>query len=281
MEIIKGNYSGFCAGVNFTYSKAKEELKKGPLYCLGDIIHNEIVINELESLGMITVNSIMDIPDNSRVIFRAHGERPDSYEYAKLHNLEVIDLTCANVKLIHNKVLKNNDKFIILIGKHNHPEVIGTSGYCINYYVVENEDDLKDAYQAYIKSKLSNIYIISQTTFSSSKFDILVESIKSLFNNSNIIIDKTICASTEKRQEEVIDLSKKCNKMLVIGSKNSSNTKELYNLSNKYCNNTYFVENENDLDNIEFSDKDKVGVVAGASVPLYIIDTIINKIKNV
>lgn len=280
MEIIKDKFSGFCAGVNYTYNKAKEELKKGSLYCLGEIIHNEFVISELESLGMITVNNICAVPDNSKVIFRAHGECPDSYNYAKLHNLVVIDLTCANVKLIHNKVINNNDKFIIIIGKHNHPEVIGTTGYCNNYYVIENEDDMKKAYEMYLKSKITSIYIISQTTFSSPKFDVLVDSIKKVFNTSKIIVDKTICSSTEKRQNEVIDLSKTCNKMLVIGSKNSSNTKELFNLSTKYCKDTFFIENESDLNVIRFNPHDKVGVVAGASVPLIIIDNIIDKINN-
>ncbi len=278
MELIKGKYSGFCAGVNYTYTKAKEHLQKGPLYCLGEIIHNNQVISELESLGMITVDNINDIPDNSKVIFRAHGEAPSSYEYAKLHNIEVIDLTCPNVSLIHKKVTKNKDKFIILIGKKNHPEVIGTVGYSYNYFIVESSDDLDELVNCINKSNINEIYIVSQTTFSSDKFDLLVERIKELLKGYSIEVDKTICNATEKRQQEALELSKLCNKIIVIGSKTSSNTKELYNIAISNCKNTYFVEEEKDLRTIEFKESDKVGVLAGASVPNYIIDNIIKKL---
>ena len=114
MKVLVGKYSGFCAGVNYTYEMAKKEVLNGKIYCLGEIIHNELVINELENLGMMTINKITDIPDNSRVIFRAHGEPLSSYIYAKEHNLDVVDLTCGRVKLIHNKVLKAKDNYFII-----------------------------------------------------------------------------------------------------------------------------------------------------------------------
>ncbi len=109
MKIIKGKFSGFCGGVNLTYEKAKETLKKEPVYCLGQIIHNEQVIKELEDQGMITVNEITSIPDHSKVIFRAHGETIENYEYAKSHDIEVIDLTCPKVNNVHQKVINHND----------------------------------------------------------------------------------------------------------------------------------------------------------------------------
>lgn len=281
MEIIVGKYSGFCAGVNFTYSRAKEEIKKGKTYCLGEIIHNKQVIEELEKIGMITVLNIELIPKNSRVIFRAHGEPLNSYNYAKENNIEVIDLTCGRVKAIHNKVLKEkDDSFILIIGKKTHPEIIGTVGFCDkNCYVIENFSDVEESFKEFNKSKYNKIYVISQTTFSSALFDELTLHIRKIFKDVLIKVDKTICDATEKRQNEVLNLSKKCTIMLVIGSKNSSNTKELYNIAKENCNNVYFIENENNINSINFNNDDIVGIVAGASAPRYLIDNIVAKIK--
>lgn len=281
MEVIVGKYSGFCAGVNFTYNKAKEEIIKGKTYCLGEIIHNKQVINELENLGMITIDKIELVPEYSRVIFRAHGEPLERYEYANKHNLEIIDLTCGRVKLIHNKVLKEKDNsFIFIIGKKTHPEIIGTVGFSGNdNYVIENSEDIDNAIERFNKSDKKRIYIVSQTTFSSKKFDELVCVIKDKIKDIEVIIDKTICDATEKRQNEVNSLSKKCNKMLVIGSSNSSNTKELFNISKNNCENTFLVEDVKDLnkDIIKINDSDIIGVVAGASAPKYLIDNIVKK----
>lgn len=281
MEIIKGKYSGFCLGVNYTYKKAKEEIVKGKTYCLGEIIHNNQVIKELEGMGMITIDNIESINDNSRVIFRAHGEPLKNYEYAEKHNLEIIDLTCGRVKLIHNKVFKEkNNSFILIIGKKTHPEIIGTIGFSgDNYYVIENESNIKDAFIEFKKSKLNKVYVVSQTTFSNSLFDELVNKIKKVFNDTLIKIDKTICDATEKRQTEVFNLSKSCNKMIVIGSNNSSNTIELYNIAKDNCKDTYFVEDETNLNKIKFNKDDVVGVVAGASVPKYLIEKVIKYIE--
>lgn len=280
MEIIVGKYSGFCSGVSYTYNKALEELEKRSLYCLGEIIHNKQVIEELEGKGMITVNSIEEVPDNSSVIFRAHGEPLKSYKYAEDHNIKVIDLTCGKVRLIHNKVLSKNDNyFVVIIGKKNHPEIIATSGFCDDYIIVEDENDILSINEAFSKSNKDKIFIISQTTFSSSKFDELVSKIVELFKSYEVIIDKSICDATEKRQKECEEISKNVSMMIVIGSKSSSNTKELYNIAIKNLDKVYFVQDINDLKDItEF--EDKIGVVAGASAPKYLIDEVVSKIKE-
>lgn len=282
MEIIIGTYSGFCQGIKNTYNQAKKELIKGKTYCLGELIHNKQVLKELEDLNMVIVDNIKEVPDGSRLIFRAHGEPPSSYNYAKKHNIEIIDLTCGRVKAIHNKVLKKiKDSFIIIIGKKEHPEIIGTKGFSNKFsIVIEDERDIKDAYQKYIDSNKKNIYIVSQTTFSSIKFDKLINIIKEKFKNINIKVDKTICDATEKRQKETIELSKKCTKVLVVGSKNSSNTKELYNIAASNCKSTFFIETIIDVLNIDFSKDDIVAVVAGASVPKELIDLVVKKIER-
>lgn len=282
MKILVGKYSGFCAGVNYTYNKALEELKKGSIYCLGRIIHNDYVIKELENLGMITINSLKEAKDNSKVIFRAHGETIDNYDYAYKHNIEIVDLTCGKVKIIHNKVLKEKkSSFIIIIGKKDHPEILGTKSFAgDDCYVLQSIDDIDNSYNCFLKSLKKSVYVISQTTFSSSLFDILVDAIKRKYEGIPIKIDKSICNATSNRQMECKEISKQANIVIVIGSKNSSNTKELYNIALKNCKNVIFAENESDVLNLKFKDEDIIGIVAGASTPIYLINLIVDTIRN-
>ena len=280
MEVIIGKYSGFCAGVSYTYKRAVEEINKRSLYCLGEIIHNKQVIEELESKGITTVNKINEVPNNSSVIFRAHGEPYSSYEYAKKHNIKVIDLTCGKVKLIHDKVSRMKaDCYIAIIGKKKHPEIIGTLGFSgTDAIVIEESIDIPNLKKEFEKSQKEKIFIISQTTFSSSKFDELVLKIKEEFNNVIIEVDKSICNATQKRQDECEEISKNVEAVIVIGSKHSSNTRELFNIASKNCKNVYYVEEIMDVDTINLN-FDIIGIVAGASAPKYLIDSIVSKIK--
>lgn len=283
MEIIVGKLSGFCPGVKNTIKKAEIALKeKKEVYCLGEIIHNGQVIKSLENKGMITVNNIEDIPNGENVIFRAHGEPEISYEKAEKKNLKIMDLTCGNVKIIHDKVKeKKENYFIIILGNKKHPEVIGTKGFSgKNSYVIESEDDILDAYIECEKSNLRQVYIVSQTTFGDKEFDELALEIEKNFVEFNIIKDKTLCNATEKRQKEVEEISKIVNSMVVIGGKHSANSKELAKISEKNCRQVYFVETAEELKNADFSGIEKVGVMAGASTPQKDIDDVINLLKE-
>ncbi len=280
MNIIVGEKSGFCAGVSFTIKKASELLEQyNSLYCLGEIVHNERVVKSLEDKGMITVNDIEEIPDDSKVIFRAHGEAKKIYDRAQEKNLEVFDLTCGKVKLIHNKIEKNNDSFVIIIGKKTHPETIGHYGYVKDGIVVENVEDIEEAFTEYKNSNKNKVYVVAQTTFNDNKFEDIVNEINSKFD-CDVFVDKTICSATKERQEEVIDLSKKVDTMIIVGGKNSSNTKELYNLASSNCNNTLLVQEVNDLDVVYFGENDTIGIMAGASTPNEIIEEIVEFIKR-
>ena len=280
MEIIVGKNSGFCNGVNYTVNKTKEVLMNNDnVYCLGEIVHNEEVVNELERLGMITVNDINEVPNNSKVILRAHGEPLSTYEIAKNKNLEVIDLTCGKIRIIHKDIEKHNNSFIIIIAKHNHPETIGTKGHTKYSFVLETSDEMDDCLKAYKESKRNSIYVISQTTFNSKKFDELVSLIEKEFKGIDITINKSICNATELRQNEVIELSKKVDLMIIIGGKNSSNTKELYNLAKKNCSNTYLIQNYEDID-FDINDNMKIGIMAGASTSNDTVSKVIDKIKK-
>lgn len=276
MEVIIGKNAGFCAGVDYTIKKANELLSQGEIYCLGEIVHNKQVIEELEEKGMKTVETIEEIPDGSRVIFRAHGEAPTIYKKAKYKNLRIEDLTCANVKVIHNKVEKaKKDSFVIVIGVKNHPETIGTIGFAgENSAIIESEDDILEAYMEYEKTMLSKVLVVVQTTFSSKKFDALVEEIATNFCEAEVTIDKTICNSTENRQLEALKMAKKSDVMFVIGGKNSSNTRKLFEICDENCNRVYYIQTADDLENIVFNQNDKIGIMAGASTPKSIIEDV-------
>lgn len=282
MEVIVGKTSGFCFGVDNAVKGAQKVIKdNGSVYCLGEIIHNEQVIKSLEDYGMITVDNLNDIPEGEKVIFRAHGEAKKVYEMAEKKNLKIFDFTCPKVKAIHMKVQREKENsFIIIIGKKNHPEIIGTKGFAgENSYVVESEDDILDAYMEYEKTNLGRVYVFSQTTFSSSKFDKIVEEIQTNFYEADVFVDKTICDSTENRQQETRELSKKVNKMIIIGGKNSSNTKELAKVAEENCNQVYLVQTVDDLNGVEFSSEDNIGIMAGASTPEKSIEQIVDFFK--
>ena len=283
MEIVIGKTAGFCAGVNYAVKMAEENIKNEKIYCLGELVHNGQVINKLEKKGMITVDNIEKVPNNSKVIFRAHGEPEIIYKKAKEKGLEIIDLTCGRVKLIHDKVQKEKEKsFIIIVGKAKHPEVIGIKGFAgANSYIIENEDDILDAYMKYEKNKTGRVFVVSQTTFSSEKFDKLRKEIETNFIEADVIVDKTICDATEKRQKETREIAKDFHTMIIIGGKNSSNTRELVNVAKEECENVYSIETAEELKKIDFSNIDKVGIMAGASTPKESITEIEEFLKGV
>lgn len=270
MNIYIGKTAGFCNGVKTAVDKAKEIVQKNEkVYCLGEIVHNRQVVEKLENSGMITVNDIEEVPDGETVIFRAHGEAKKIYERAKEKKLQVVDTTCGKVKAIHIKVEKEKENsFIILIGKKKHPETIGTIGFAgENCFVVESEDDILDAYMEYEKTNLGRVFIVSQTTFSSKLFDEIVKQIEINFIEADVIVDKTICDTTEIRQAETSKMAKEYHYMFVIGGKNSSNTKELVKIAQENCENVYSIETVEEIKNIKFDLDKNAGIIAGASTP--------------
>ena len=284
MEVIVGKLAGFCGGVKTAVEKANEIVnKENKVYCLGELVHNKQVVQTLEEKGMITVDNIEEIPDGEIVIFRAHGEPEKIYERAKEKSLKIIDLTCCNVKRIHEKVEKERQKsFIIILGKKNHPEVIGTQGFSgKNSFVIETEDDILDAYMEYEKTFLEKVYVVAQTTFSSKYFDELAKEIETNFIEADVIVDKTICLATETRQKETEEMASVFHTMVIIGGKNSSNTKELAKLAEKKCENVYTVQTVEELKEINLKNLDKIGIMAGASTPNFIIEEIKKYLEEV
>lgn len=282
MEIIVGKLSGFCNGVSNTIKRANSSLETyKEVYCLGEIVHNERVVKDLENKGMITINNIEEAPNNSKVIIRAHGELKETYDKAKDKNIELIDLTCGKILIIKNKITNKKDNhFITIIGKKNHPETLGIKSFSNGYsYIVENEEDIDELLNMFNESKLNKMFIVSQTTFNSNKFDTLTNIIKHK-SNKDIEIDKTICNATSDRQEETKELSSQADKMIIVGGKHSSNTKELENISKENCKEVYLVQDVSDLDKNNFSIDDKIGIMGGASTPEIAVKEIIEFLEK-
>ena len=284
MEIILNKLNGFCAGSSNTIKQANDILDKYDenIYCLGEILHNERVISSLENKGMITISSIDEVPDGAKLIFRAHGETKENYLKVKNKNIMLFDFTCPKVKKIHDKVLLNSkDSFVIIIGKKTHPEVVGTNSFAgDNSYVIENDSDIDDCFNKVIESNLNSIYICSQTTYSSEKFNEITDFIQSKYDNYTYIIDNTTCPATKNRQDETSRLSDTVDAMIVIGGKHSSNTLELANIAREKLEKEFLVQDISDLEDINLSNINKLGISSGASTPNEVTNEIIDYINN-
>ena len=278
MEIIIGKNAGFCYGVKRAVDGAKEEcLKNNGIYCLGDIVHNQHVIDDLKEKGVKFIENIDEA--KGKTLIRAHGVSKEVYEKAKNMRIELKDLTCPSVLKIHKIADEYSKKgyYILLTGKENHPEVIGIESYCgSKYKIIKDKEDtlsiIKD-----IKDE-KNILLISQTTFNSKKFDEIAEILKNRLNN-NLEIKKTICPSTEIRQKETEDIAKQVELMIIIGDKKSSNTKKLYEISCCCCKNVIFIENANELNSETIKGMEKIGIMAGASTPDEQIEIVKGRLK--
>ena len=280
MKITIGKTSGFCNGVQNTVKKAEDALGNEKVYCLGEIVHNERVIHELEANGMITINKIEDAPNNSKVIIRAHVELKETYDRAKEKNLEILDLTCGKIKAIRVKISKKlEDHYIIIIGKKNHPESLGVLSFSgDNSNIIEDKEDINEIIDKVNNSLLNKIYIVSQTTFNSDKFDELISIIKNK-TTKEVIVDKTICDATSKRQNETRELSKIVDTMIIVGGKKSSNTKELEIIAKENCDNVILIQEKNDLNNNQIVGE-HIGIMAGASTPTILVEEIIEELKQ-
>lgn len=267
MEILIGEHAGFCYGVERAVETAKKEALDGEIFCLGEIVHNQNVIDRLEKIGVKFIENIEEAKE--KLLIRAHGVPKTIYEKAKDRNIELIDATCPSVLKIHNIAEEYSKKgyYILLTGKKDHPEVVGIESYCgKKYKIISDKDELLDLFKEIENEK--NILLISQTTYSIKKFDEIEQLLKEQIGSSvNLEIKKTICASTNNRQIEAEKIAKQVDFMIVIGDKRSSNTNKLYDVSCKYCKNVSFISDSNELDINKIKQYQKVGIIAGASTP--------------
>lgn len=290
MNIIIGEKAGFCAGITNAVNKAKEFIRKREnqiTYCLGDLLHNPVVMESLYQKGLKVINNLSEIdnPKGKSVIIRAHGVTKKIYDQAEQLGIELYDLTCPKVLGIHILADKYTKEgyYILLIGERNHAEVIGTASFCGEQHkIIENEEQLQDAINYIKHKKIQKISIIAQTTFNLEKFNKFVNKIQNEVN-AEIIVKNTICDATRIRQQETAELSKKVDYMIVIGGRKSSNTNKLYNISCENCKNVIMIEKAEEITNEqvkEISNHETIGIMAGASTPQESIEEVKNKIQN-
>lgn len=265
MKITVAKNSGFCLGVRAAVKTARLHAKEGA-YCLGEIIHNESVVKSLTDSGLKFIDSI-DEAKGGKIIIRSHGVGKEVYEEMKRRSLEIIDATCPFVEKIHRLVYERSlsGETIVIMGKSNHPEVIGIEGWCEgNAFVIESAEQLDDI--ASELKKAEKVCFVAQTTFSRKKYDEIVKKIPKCGFKTVEIFD-TICYTTTKRQCEAAELARENDVVLVLGSKTSSNTGKLFELCKNIRSRTYYVEDIGDLKNTVFYPDDEIAIVAGASTP--------------
>ena len=276
MKIIIAKNAGYCFGVKDAVDMANDIAKKeGNVYMLGDIVHNEKVIDDLNKAGAKVVNSLKDVPDNGTVLFRAHGTKNDIWKEAEKMSLNVKDATCPLVHKIHEDVrnLYNEGRKIIVIGDHGHDEVIAIADQAKNTIVISNLNE------AISLKRIRKAGIVCQST---QAIENVQEIIKILMTKVfDLRFVNTICYPTKRNQEQIKDLAKIVDIMIIIGSFTSANSKRLTSLSKELNDNTFQVTDEEDLKNKWFENCNSVGISAGASTPDYLIKNIKNKIERI
>ena len=288
MEVIIGNNAGFCYGVKNAVDKTIKELEERKcekVYCLGELVHNKQVVEKLEKMGLMTVQNVSELSKasskNDKVIIRAHGVSKSVYQKIEEKGYNVIDLTCPNVLNIHKIVREYIDKgyYVLLIGKKDHPEILGTYGWCKNKCsIIETIDDVLSENVRKAVDEHDKILVVAQTTFRVEKFNDIVSEVKNICKGI-IEIKNTICNATKIRQEETERLAKDVDYMVIIGGKNSSNTKKLYEISSKYTK-TIAVETVKELKKEDTNGYTRVGVMAGASTPENSINEVVDFLKK-
>ena len=287
-NIKLAKFAGFCYGVKRavdTVKKLKSENPDKNVFILGQLIHNAYVIKELEELGIITVNELSEIPQGVEgfCVIRSHGATPEVFEKLSETNLEVVDLTCPDVKKVQQKAveLAKNDYFVVIVGKADHPEVeaifANAKSWSDNVAIIHNIEQIEPIKEDLKKHK--KVGVVVQTTQRISTLNDITSALT--MYSKELLIYNTICQSTAMRQEEAIQLSENSDLMIVAGSKNSANTTHLAEiLQNKVK--TIHIENVNDLEFYKnlIADADEIGVTAGASTPQSIIDNVIKYIKE-
>ena len=280
MEVLLADTAGFCFGVKRAVEQVYEQIDTGKkIYTYGPIIHNESVVEDLEKKGVTVIDSVDELKGLTKgsVIIRSHGVSKDIYDLIKKQGLECVDATCPFVKKIHRIVEKEsaNGSLIIIIGNDSHPEVEGIKGWCATPAIVIES---KEQAQQLTVSANQNICIVSQTTFNYNKFQDLVEIFRK--KGYDVIVVNTICNATEVRQKEAREIAQRVDIMIVIGGTHSSNTRKLYEICQKECERTYFIQTLDDL-HLELPKSVRlVGITAGASTPNNIIEEVQSYVRR-
>ena len=271
-EIRLANPRGFCAGVDRAIDIVNRalEIYGRPVYVKHEVVHNKFVVEDLKSRGAIFVEDIDEIPDESLVIFSAHGVSEEVEKTTNSRNLQYFDATCPLVTKVHMEVMRHAraEKDIILIGHEGHPEVEGTMGRHINkdhsnIYLVQDEEEAK----VIEVQKPDKLAIVTQTTLSVDDTKSIIETLKNRFPNINIPRKDDICYATQNRQDAVKQLALESDYIIVVGSTNSSNSNRLKELGEKCGCKSVLIDSFDDLNLSELDGKSRISITAGASAP--------------
>ena len=281
-KLSLANPRGFCAGVDRAIEIVNRALEMfgSPIYVKHEVVHNKTVVNDLKNRGAIFIEEISDVPDNSIVIFSAHGVSSKVEESVKVRNLQFFDATCPLVTKVHMEVIRHGraDKDIILIGHEGHPEVEGTMGRYSsengNIYLVQDLDEAKKV----SVNQPNNLAYVSQTTLSVDETKDIINELTSKFPNITGPKKDDICYATQNRQDAVKQLALETDFIIVVGSKASSNSNRLKELANKCGVSSVLIDEFSDLDLDVLKDCKNIGLTAGASAPESKIQEIIKNL---
>ncbi len=280
VQVTVAKTAGFCFGVERAVQFAEEMVRgqDAPVYSFGPVVHNESVVQELESKGLRVIRDETELSElpAGKILIRAHGISKSLEERLKAGSFEIIDATCPFVKKIHRTVEKASleGQNILIVGDPNHPEVQGIVGWCSGpCFVIQDESEIPGI----PFEKRDPMTVVVQTTFQVKKFQIILEILLGLEYNATIA--STICSATRERQEEAERLASVSDAMIVIGSASSSNSQKLYEICKKQCDLTYFIQSAEDVESRWFRNVKCVGITAGASTPRKIIEEVQNYVR--
>ena len=285
MEIVLANPRGFCAGVDRAIAIVNRALEcfNPPIYVRHEVVHNKFVVDDLRQRGAVFVDELDQVPDDSIVIFSAHGVSKAVQQEADRRGLKVFDATCPLVTKVHIEVTKyaREGTEAILIGHQGHPEVEGTMGQYDKsgggkIYLVEDEQDV----EALVVEHPHKVAFVTQTTLSIDDTAKVIDALRTKFPKIQGPRKDDICYATQNRQDAVRDLAEKCDVVLVVGSPNSSNSNRLRELAERMGKSAYLVDNADELEKDWFKPDSKIGVTAGASAPEILIKQVIQRLQD-
>tara|TARA_Y100000590_G_scaffold92544_1_gene104622 strand:- start:7295 stop:8230 length:936 start_codon:yes stop_codon:yes gene_type:complete len=284
MKIILANPRGFCAGVGRAIEIVNKVLEQNgaPVYVKHEVVHNQTVVDQLRKSGAIFVEEINEIPDGSTVIYSAHGVSKGVQKESSKHNLKIFDATCPLVSKVHSEVDLHSraGRDCILIGHRGHPEVEGTMGQFDssnggNIYLVQSKEEAET-----IKIRdPENVSFVTQTTLSVDDTQEIIMILKQRFPSILGPRKDDICYATQNRQDAVKQLALECDLILVIGSKNSSNSNRLREIAERSGVESYLIDTHEDLKLDWFKEKEVVGITSGASAPEHLVKELLDSLS--
>ncbi len=286
MRIVMANPRGFCAGVDRAIEIVERalELFGAPIYVRHEVVHNKYVVDRLRAKGAIFVEELDEVPDDTTVIFSAHGVAKLVREEAARRKLRVYDAICPLVTKVHMEVghYQDESRECILIGHEGHPEVEGTLGQYKpkdnggGMYLVES---VEDVWNLEVKNP-DFMAFVTQTTLSMDDTAEVIDALHERFPNISGPKKEDICYATQNRQDAVKNLSSQCDLILVVGSPNSSNSTRLMEISEKVGVPSYLIDNASEIKKEWLDNKECIGVTAGASAPEVLVEAVINQLKE-